>query len=267
MALAKSEGVLLKAFNWAESSRTVVFFTREYGKLAIVDRGGRSIKSKRGRLIPFAVLELTFYKSDREARGYISDAELIRTFEFQADGTLGRLAYGSAACELLYLLLPEEESQQGLFTYFLSYLELIDKADKRGLPSLFVTFFLRLLSHLGYHPSLSYCVACGSDIEEKWVSGAEIPFSAQRGGMVCQACADDGERYIWVSRETFEALTRLQTASLEEASATQLGFAQAQSMVDLLTAFLTYQSGMKSDLKSLEFLDKLKNSHLAPDKG
>jgi DNA repair protein RecO (recombination protein O) len=243
MSIAKSEAILLKAFNWAESSRTLVFFTREFGKLPIVDKGGRSIKSKRGRPIPFAVLELTFYKSDKEARGYLSDIELVRTFEFDKEGTLGRLAYGSAACELLYLLLPEEEEQGALFTYFLNYLELINTVERHGLPALFVTFFLRLLSHLGYHPSLAYCVSCGKDVEEAAGQG-DMVFSAERGGMICQACARPGEYYIVVSQATYGLLNELQTASLSEASSIGLGFQQAQSMVDLLTAFLTFQSGM-----------------------
>lgn len=267
MALVKSEAILLKTFNWAESSRTVLFFTREHGKLPIVDKGGRSIKSKRGRLIPFAVLELTYYKSDKEARGYVSDIELVRTFEFEKEGTLGRLAYGSAACELLYLLLPEEEPQPSLYTYFLNYLELIDTADRRALPALFITFFLRLLSHLGYHPSLAYCVADGADIEPELETVGSMSFSPERGGMVCQACQRPGEYYIAVSQETYRLLNQLQTASLSEASSISLGYQQAQSMVELLTAFLTFQSGMKSYLKSLEFLEKLKNSHLAPEKG
>lgn len=265
MAIAKSEAVLLKAFNWAESSRTLVFFTREFGKLPIVDKGGRSIKSKRGRLIPFAVLELTFYKSDKEARGYVSDIELIRAFEFEKEGTLGRLAYGSAACELLYLLLPEEEPQADLYAYLLSYLEFIDNADRKGLPALFITFYLRLLSHLGYHPSLAYCVACGRDIEETTATD-RLSFSPERGGMVCQACQTPGERYIVVPLEAYQLLLRLQTMNLSEASAISIGYQQGMGMLDMLTSFLTFQSGMKSDLKSLEFLEKLKKTHLTPEK-
>ncbi len=184
MGIAKSEAVLLKAFNWAESSRTLVFFTREFGKLPIVDKGGRSIKSKRGRLIPFAELELTFYKSDKEARGYVSDIELIRAFEFEKEGTLGRLAYGSAACELLYLLLPEEEPQADLYTYFLSYLEFIDNADRKGLPALFITFYLRLAVAFRV-PSLAGVLCCGwAGYRGDDVIGAAVVFAgAGRDGV------------------------------------------------------------------------------------
>ena len=63
MALEKTEAVVLKAFNWSESSRTVLFFSRRFGRIALVDKGGRSFKSKRGRVTPFAKLEISFYQS------------------------------------------------------------------------------------------------------------------------------------------------------------------------------------------------------------
>jgi DNA repair protein RecO (recombination protein O) len=107
MSLEKTEAVVLKAFNWSESSRTIVFFSRRFGKLALIDKGGRSLKSKRGRIVAFATLEVTFYASHKESPGYIRDVDPIATFSFDKEGTLGRLAYGSAGCELLHSLLPE----------------------------------------------------------------------------------------------------------------------------------------------------------------
>ena len=109
MALEKTDAVVLRTFNWSESSRTVIFFTRNFGKMALVDKGGRSIKSKRGRIVSFTHMELTFYASEKESNGYIRDVDTLKAFSFEKDGAVGRLAYGSAACELLNLLLPEEE--------------------------------------------------------------------------------------------------------------------------------------------------------------
>jgi len=266
MPLEKTEAILLKTFNWSESSRTVLFFTREFGKIALIDKGGRTFATKRGRLLPFARIELTFHKSERTSRGYISDSELLELYEFQKDGTLGRLAYASGACELLNLLLPEEEALPALFTYFLSFLERMNKAEKQFLPSVFVTFFLRLLSQLGYHPSLSYCIACGKDFEESGPKNGLAYFSPERGGYVCPACQRLGEYYIGVSSGGYRLLMKLQTCSLDEASSVQIGYQEASLMLEALTKFLSYQAGIASDLKSLEFLEKLKNSQLGVEK-
>jgi len=260
MSLEKSEAVILKTYNWSESSRTVVFFSQEFGRIALVDKGGRSIKSKRGRLVPFSRSELTFYHSEKETSGYISDVELLEAFSFEKEGTLGRLAYASAACELLHLLLPEDEPQRALYNYFVSFLRQMDTADRRFLPAVFVAFYLRLLSQLGYHPSLAYCASCGKELT---VNGGEDEvkmFGVDRGGFVCAACQKAGDYYISFSGDSHKLLLALQTASLSEAATLPIGFSEAAKLLDALTKFVGNQTGLNSELKSLQFIEKLKNA-------
>ncbi len=247
-------------FNWSESSRTVLFFSRNHGKLPLTDRGGRSIKSKRGRLQPFARLEMTFYSSQKETSGYVSDCELLEMFPLDAEGGLGRLAYASAACELLYLLLPENEEQAGLYGYFIRYLRKLGKVEKRFLPAVFLAFFLRTMSHLGYHPSIGYCVGCNKEVAQFEASTGVIKFSPERGGLVCPSCQKPGEYYIPLSVEGLRVLTDLQQASLDEAATVPIGFQDATFLVEGLTNFLKFHSGLVSDLKSVAFLEKLKKS-------
>ncbi|MBD3257733.1 DNA repair protein RecO [candidate division GN15 bacterium] len=263
MALEKTQAVVLKAFNWSESSRTVLFFSERFGKLPLVDKGGRSFKSRRGRLQPFAQLEITFYSSQKESSGYLSDIDTQRVYSLDSEGSLGRLAYASAACELLYLLLPEEEAQPELYRYFLTYLEKVEIADRRALPALFLSFFLRSMSLLGFHPSVSYCVVSGAEAAEIPLENGKLLFSPKRGGLIAPACQKPGEYYIGLSADQVKALSVLQRASLDEAAGVPLGFEDATFLVETLGKFLRYHSGLVSDLKSLEFLQKLKNSLLS----
>jgi DNA repair protein RecO (recombination protein O) len=262
MPLENSEAIILKMFNWSESSRTVRFFTREFGKLPLVDKAGRSLKSKRGRLMPYARIELTFYASEKETTGYIRDCETIEVFSFEKEGTLGRLAFGSAACELLYLLLPEQEPQPTLYSYVISYLRYIDRAERKSLPALFLAFFLRLLSQLGYHPSLEYCVVSGRETSAFAQEGDTVAFSPERGGVISPACQKPGEYYIDLTWAAHNRLQALQKAALHEAAVTVVGYKEASRLIDALTKFLSYQAGISSDLKSLEFLHKLKRSQM-----
>ena len=57
-------------------------------------------------------------------------------------------------------------------------------------------------------------------------------------------------------------LTKLQQSSLDEAATVAIGFQEAAALVEALAGFLRYHSGLVSDIRSLEFLDKLKKSHL-----
>ena len=216
------------------------------------------MKSKRGRLIRFARMETTFYLSEKESRGYIRELEPIEAFSLEGDGGLGRLAYASAACELLEHLLPEEEPQRQLYTYFVSYLKQVQTVEKKSLPGVFLAFYLRLLSQLGYHPSLAFCASCSKGIDQMEDAAARV-FSPDRGGLICRTCQMPGDYYISLSDEAYCYLLTLQTASLSEAAKLPIGFREATGLMDALTKFVGYQTGLKSELKSLEFIEKLKN--------
>jgi len=265
MSLEKTEAVVLKAFNWAESSRTVVFFSRRFGRIALVDKGGRSIKAKRGRIVTFATLELTFYDSHKETRGYIRDVDPVETCSFEKNGTVGRLAYGSAACELLNLLLPEEEPQPDLYDYFVSFLKYTEAADKRSLPGLFLAFFLRTLSHLGYHPSLTHCAGCGRQAASTAARPPDghVHFYPDKGGILCSSCQTATDYYIRLSTACFERLVALQSASLNEAAGMPIAYADTELLLDALTKFVSSQTGLSGELKSLAFLKKLKETDLS----
>ena len=266
MSLKTSEAILLRAYNWSESSRTVVFFTRDFGRLALVDKGGRSFKSRRGRLLPFARMEITFYSSERETSGYLRDISLIDEHQFAEDGSLGRLGYASAACELINSLLAEEEPHEDLYEYLCNYLAHTAKDGKTGLPALFVAFFLRLLSHLGYHPSLTSCVLSGKTLDPTDETLGELRFYPQRGGIVHPSCQKPVDYYISVSQNSFQKLAILQRSSLTEAAQIALGFNEASVMLEILVKFLGYQADLKAELKSLKFLEKLKNTDLRIEK-
>lgn len=259
MALEHTEAVLLKSFNWSESSRTVILFSKNHGKIVLIDKGGRRIKSKRGRLMSFSRLGITYYNSEKETSGYISDIELIEQFSLEKDGTLGRLAYASASCELLNLILPEEEKQENLYILFCEFLSLSDKIDKKYLPSLFIIFILRLIAQLGYHPSFGFCSGCSKAIESG-KAGSKYYFSPQRGGIICETCKTGGDYYIVLSFENYRALKILQTSSLSDAEQVPIGYQQAVLMLEVVEEHLGYQAGIKHKLKSLDFLEKLKNS-------
>ncbi len=207
----------------------------------------------------FSRLGITYYASEKETSGYISDIELIEQFSLEKEGTLGRLAYASASCELLNLVLPEEEEQAQLYELFCNFLSQIDSIDKKYLPSLFIIFILRLISHLGYHPSLGYCSGCSREMTDG-PKGSKYFFAPERGGLICEACKRPGDYYIVLSLENFRALKILQTSSLSDAELVPIGYQQAVLMLEVVEEHLGYQAGIKQKLKSLQFLEKLKNS-------
>ena len=259
MPIEKTEGFVLKAYNWSESSRTIIFFTRNSGKLALTDRGGRSLKSKRGRAIPFARLELTYYSSERESAGHLSEVNIAQAWSFEDESALGRLAFGSAVCELLRLTLPDHEPHEDLYLYSLKFFDHLAKSPREALLPLFVCYYLRAISFLGYRPVLSACVDCGKKKEDFTVSGRFFKLSPDRGGVICNSCQREGERYIQLAADDIGWAETLQTSSLEEAEREIISYQRASRVLDALLWFLKTQTGI-GKINSLDFLNKLKNA-------
>lgn len=252
-----SEGIILKSVNWKENSRIVTFFLENCGRLSIIDRGGRSIKSKKGRLLTFCRMEVNYFKSERSGAGYLTEVDPIESFLFERDGSLGRLTFASAAVEILYNLLPEDEPQESLYHLTLQFLKLTDLAHKISLYPLFLAYLMKLLSFLGYRPNFAGCVGCGKDLQNS--NNNRLAFSAERGGLVCSTCQIAGEYYIRLQSERQKIVYALQTASLAEATNFKIKFKEAEDLLELLTNFLRYQTGTK-ELKTLVFLEKLKKT-------
>jgi DNA repair protein RecO (recombination protein O) len=268
MPQIKSEGIILKLVNWKENSRIVTFFTDNAGRQAIIDRGGRSVKSKRGRLQTFSRLEIEYFKSEKSGTGYLGEADVLESFLFEKDGSLGRLAFGSAALEILNDLLAEDEPQPELYDITLQFFRLTDSIPKAGLFGLFLAYFLKALSYLGYRPNFAGCVACGKERNGCAVAGKGEAdearfffFTPERGGIVCSACQMTGEYYIRLKSERLRAIYGLQTASLAEAAGMRIGYDEAEEIIELLSAFMKYQTDAK-DLNSIKFLEKLKKTKL-----
>jgi len=256
MAQIKSEGFILKVVNWKENSRIFTFFTENAGRQSIVDRGGRSIKSKKGRLMTFTRMDLNYFRSEKTGTGYVSEADPLEIFSFEKEGTLGRLTFASAALEILYGLLPENEPMRSLYHLTVQYFRLIDRVPRHSLYPTFIAYFIKLVSNLGYRPNFAGCIGCGRELDKSAKSFAFVP---ERGGIVCSACQMPGEYYITLQPERLARLYKLQTSSLAEAAAVELKLAEAEAITELLVSFLKYQTETK-ELKTLKFLEKLKQA-------
>jgi DNA repair protein RecO (recombination protein O) len=270
MSQVRSEGIILRSVDWKENSRIVTFLTDNAGRQSIIDRGGRSIKSKRGRLHTFSRLEIVYFKSDKSGMGYLEEVSLLEPFLFEKEGTLGRLTFASAALEILNDLLADDEPQEEIYLLTLQYFRLVDSVPKGAIIPVFLGYFIKVMSFLGYRPNFSGCAVCGKSKEETILAdlartngknGRFYFFSPERGGLVCSSCQMMGEYYIKLHPEKLEIVGRLQTSSLTEASGLKIKMVDCEEILELLTSFLRYQTGAK-ELNSLKFLEKLRKTQL-----
>lgn len=197
--ILRTEAIALHSIPFAESSKIVTFYTRDYGKLNFLAKGARRPKSKFGAALEtFTHAQLIIYKPETPKLYILSDAEIIRPFgELQTSTERYWASY-----EIVNFVLRAvdfEEPNARLFNLILSALSLLAETrviTERLTNNLVLAFFLKAVSYLGYRPELENCVVCRkplaklrpSDCLKRQANTINLFFNIDRGGIVCPKC-------------------------------------------------------------------------------
>jgi DNA repair protein RecO (recombination protein O) len=147
--IIKTEAVVLSKLNYGDSSSIVTLFTKEYGKLSAMLKGGRNPKSKLSLIVdPINYLEVIFYNNPSRDLQILSSADIKAHFPKIKDD-LDKLKYAHSVIELVKNLSVEHEVNKKLFSGIIRILELIGEGKENPAVS-FGRFFLFFLKELGY---------------------------------------------------------------------------------------------------------------------
>lgn len=139
--LFKAEGIILSRRNIGEADKIITVFTKEYGKIRLIAKGIRRIKSRRApHLEPFIQCLLVIHKG--QTLDSVIEVTPINIFEhIRRDLTKISIAY--VYCELVSMLLAEKQEHQDIYV-------LLVRAFETQLPVR--EFTLELLWALGFLP-------------------------------------------------------------------------------------------------------------------
>ena len=195
--IIKTEAVVLSKLNYGDSSSIVSLFTKDYGKLSAILKGGRSPKSKLSLIVdPLNYLEVIFYNNPTRDLQILSNADIKAHFPKIKDD-LDKLKYAHAVIELIKNLSVEHEANKKLFSGFIRILELI--AEGKEIPAVsFGRFFLFFLKELGYEFQLKKCASCGKTnfVENELFYNYDI-------GTLCNNCRLNYVENIIINPELF----------------------------------------------------------------
>jgi DNA repair protein RecO (recombination protein O) len=265
MALVKSRAISLKSYRLGETSKVVVCYTRDYGKVRLVAKGARKGGGRLGAALePMQVSGVVFYLRQERDLLLVSQAEVERQWpELRRD--VVRMAYAGAALELTDALVSEREPDPGLFDLLESTLDRAAGAPASSLDAVVWSFELSLASALGYAPELARCVVCARAPEGR------VSFAASRGGIVCGSCLGEEPGARPLSDSAARLLTSMSTSAGETPpeAGTAAPDADVPAVVrdeisDTLMSFLEEHAGRELKLKSLDFLAQIKRTGQHP---
>ncbi|MFH1462676.1 MAG: DNA repair protein RecO [bacterium] len=180
----RTQGFILKKEDRGEADRVFTVYTKDFGKLDLLAKAERKIKSKlRGGLELFYLSEIEFIQG--KAQKTLTDSILINSFSgLRKDLTKLALAYKIS--ESLDSLIKGEEPDKNVWSLLNETLRRLNLLEIRNLKLeiLYFYFFWNLLSILGYRPEVNHCSLC-----QKKLSPENLFFNLSEGGLICQNCA------------------------------------------------------------------------------
>lgn len=250
MAIYNADGIIIRVRDFDEADKIAVLLTREDGKVQVVAKGARR---PRNRFAPatqlFTQVQAQLYRGRN--LDTLSQVEIVESFRTLRED-LVRMAYATYACELMDALVVERQKQEMPFLLLLTTLHLLNAPEMAPEPVL-RSYELKLLSLLGFRPSLEECVGCGT---REVADGLQIRFAPGPGGVLCPRCSSEGEAVFRISRGALETLKRLLDGDIRRASVIRLGGEVGQEIERVLSAYIVTRTERK--LKSKEFLDTLR---------
>lgn len=203
----RTQGFILKKTDRGEADRIFTIYTKDFGKLELLAKAERKIKSKlRGGLELFYLSDIEFIQG--KTHKTLTDAILINNFK-NLKKNLKRLKIAYQISEVLDDLVKGQEPDEEIWQLLNETFERLDKlkiACPIGSPQTFLRgkleiiyyyFFWVFLSILGYQPELYYCSLC-----QKKLTPEKIFFSPREGGLICGQCKDSVKQAEQVDADT-----------------------------------------------------------------
>lgn len=151
--IIRTEAIVLRAMKYRETSQIVTLFTREKGKMAVLAKGARLLKSRFGSsLQPMSYTQVVFYHKPTRGLQTLSESAHVQPFH-RISRDLEKISIGFRIVELVYALMEEEQQHPQVFNLLVEILGRLDEADVHAI-NLLPYFQMRLATVLGFAPDI-----------------------------------------------------------------------------------------------------------------
>lgn len=201
----KTNGIVLARRNIGEADRLLTVFTDELGKVKIIARGSRKIKSKLASHIePFSTGSFEFIDG-KTFYILVGAQKLPPVIELAKDLELYQTL--SYICELVDVAFHENEPNPSVYRLLQEVTDAISNNPAINKKLLRQYFEMKLLVGLGYKPDYHHCKKCQGILAES------DSYAASFEGAVCKTCGETGGR---ISKNTLKLLRLMEQGQLNE---------------------------------------------------
>jgi DNA repair protein RecO (recombination protein O) len=202
----KTTALVIRQADWSESSRVVTLWTRDFGKISVVAKGARRLKSAfEAGLDLLSECRIVFLRKSSSSLDILTESQLQKRFS-PAAGSLRALYAGYYLCELLNGLTEPYDPHPALYDVCVETLARLSCDVDPLLP--LTRFELVLLREMGQLPEFDACLACDRRVSDD----STFSFWVSQGGLLCADCRRPEYDHTPIHAATIDILRQLATA-------------------------------------------------------
>jgi DNA repair protein RecO (recombination protein O) len=164
----------------------LTLFTRQFGKIEALAKGGRRLKSPfESALDILTRIHVSFLHKKGDVLDLLTEAKLVKRFRVSESNLAGLFA-SYYVVELVDSLTEKDDSNPAIYDLTVKMLNRLEQGTL--LMRSLIRFEGLLLKAIGQQPSLGNCAECGTvmkDTEQK-----RVVFGYIDGGVLCSRCAE-----------------------------------------------------------------------------
>ncbi|MDD3241729.1 MAG: DNA repair protein RecO [Bacilli bacterium] len=177
MKIVEIEGIVLSETKYGETSKILNVLTKEYGKIGIISKGCRTMKSKlKGVSNRLVYGKFIIYYKEKGLSNLIS-VDVYNSFR-NILTNIDKISYATCILELVDQIIRQAEDIEIYDLLELGLLKIEEGCDPEIINDIVE---IKALEYLGVSPDVDACCVCGSDKQI-------ITINVSRGGYVCRNC-------------------------------------------------------------------------------
>jgi DNA repair protein RecO (recombination protein O) len=231
--------LVIRSVDFSETSKVLTLFTRELGKLRVLAKGSRRLKSRfEVALDLLSVCSIAVRRKPTAELDLLTEAVLVERFDgLRRD--LPALYAGYYVAEILDGLTQPADPHPSL--YDLTVETLRQLAEGRDRLIWLCRYQLLLLVQLGYAPNLQSCAGCGAAV----ALASKMEYSIATGGIVCGECARLQPHGLVVQGGMVQALRLLGASEASKVSRLSLSRRARAELWNVTRASIEYLLGRR----------------------
>ncbi|MFQ5680552.1 MAG: DNA repair protein RecO [Candidatus Omnitrophota bacterium] len=232
MAICRTEGVVVRRFDFGNTSLIAEFFTRGFGRISGILKGIRADPKKFASYPEiFSRQEIIFYPTRNSSLHLVSQCDIKDGFWGIRDN-LERIEAAGVLVSLVRALFAPEDKNDAAFGLIVSCLN--DLSSVRDAAKMVNIARIKLLRLSGFRPHFDSCVVCGADIRSR------ARFSAAFGGLLCPECLPRDRAARLVSPGTVASIRHIQIAPWEDSRRLFFSPTVNRELIGILQRFIDF---------------------------